>query len=454
MNAEEINFDGLVGPTHNFGGLSVGNVKSIENRGRVSNPRAAALQGLAKMRLLMSLGLAQGVLPPHERPHIPSLRRLGFIGSDAQVLEAASKINHTLVVNVSSASSMWAANAATVSPSADTADGRVHITPANLSTMFHRSLESGFATRIFRTVFADSAHFVIHDPLPGGGKFGDEGAANHSRLCALHAKPGVEVFVFGRSAFEGGAPPRRFEPRQALEASQSVARMHVLDPAKTLFVQQAQKAIDAGAFHNDVAAVANGPLLLAHEFAFEKDSVFDAIRKACPFETSLIAVRESDVPLAEALQCYFFNSQLVTRPGDARDMVLVLPEDVKASPRALAFARSLVAGGSPIGDLAFTDIRQSMRNGGGPACLRLRVVLTKAERDALRGRALLDESGLARLEDWVRRRYRDRLTSSDLGDPVLMEEGHAALDELTGILDLGSIYEFQTAGSGAASRLA
>lgn len=444
MSAEEINFDGLVGPTHNFGGLSEGNVKSIENRGRVSNPRAAALQGLAKMRLLMDLGVTQGILPPHERPHIPTLRGLGFSGSDAQALEAAWKVDRTLVVNASSASSMWAANAATVSPSADTADGRLHITPANLSTMFHRSLESSFATRVFRTIFADPARFMVHDPLPGGGKLGDEGAANHSRLCASHGEPGVEVFVFGRSAFESGPPPRRFEPRQALEASGAVARLHGLDSARTLFVQQAQKAIDAGAFHNDVAAVANGTVLLAHEFAFEKGfAAFDAIREACPFETSFIVVREADVPLAEAVQCYLFNSQLVTRLGGSGDMVLILPEDVKASPRALAFAQSLIAGGSPISELVFTDIRQSMWNGGGPACLRLRVVLTKAERGALRVGALLDGPLLARLEDWVRRRYRDRLTSADLGDAALMEEVRAALDELTGILNLGPIYDFQ-----------
>ncbi len=126
MSAAEVNFDGLVGPTHNFGGLSAGNIKSLENAGRVSNPRAAALQGLAKMRLLMRLGVAQAVLPPHERPHIETLRRFGFCGSDAEVLQRAFKADPTLVVNAASASAMWAANAATASPGADTPDGRLH----------------------------------------------------------------------------------------------------------------------------------------------------------------------------------------------------------------------------------------------------------------------------------------------------------------------------------------
>jgi succinylarginine dihydrolase len=443
MAAWEVNFDGIVGPTHNFGGLSEGNVKSTENRGRVSNPRAAALQGLAKMRLLMELGAPQGVLPPHERPHIETLRRFGFSGSDAEVLAAAGKADPALVANASSASAMWAANAATISPSADAADGRLHITPANLSTLFHRSLEASFTTRVLRWIFADAAHFSVHDPLPQGGKAGDEGAANHMRLCPSHAEPGVEAFVFGRSAFEEAPRTRRFEPRQAREASQAVARLHRLDPKRTLFLQQAQKAVDAGAFHNDVMAVANGPVLIAHECAFEAGrAAFDAIREACPLATALIVASEADVPLDEAVRSYLFNSQLVTRP-DGSGMVLILPEEVKSSPKALAFAQAAASGGAPIDQLAFVDLRQSMWNGGGPACLRLRIVLTGAERHALRGRVLLDAALLARLENWVRRHYRDRLEGADLADPTLLAESRAALDELTGILALGSIYGFQ-----------
>ncbi len=444
--AEEVNFDGLVGPTHNFGGLSEGNVKSIESRGRVSNPRAAALEGLAKMRLFLELGVPQGVLPPHERPHVESLRRLGFSGTDAEVLAEAWKTSPLLVTNLSSASAMWTANVATISPSADTADGRLHLTPANLASKFHRSIESGFATSVLRAIFADPQRFVVHDPLPLGGKFGDEGAANHMRLSPSHGEPGVEIFVFGRSAFEERAPPRRFAPRQALEASQAVARLHGLDPACTLFIRQAQKAVDAGVFHNDVAAVANGPLLLAHEFAFETGSqAFQAIAEACPFAPIIIQAREADVPLDEAVRSYLFNSQLATRPGSSGSVALILPEDVKSSPRALAFAEGLISSDGPVDELLFADVRQSMWNGGGPACLRLRVVMTEGERRALQGRVLLDQALVARLEDWVGRHYRDRLSGDDLGDPRLLEESRAALDELTAILDLGSIYAFQRA---------
>ena len=445
MSAVEVNFDGLVGPTHNFGGLSEGNLESAENAGRVSNPRAAALQGLAKMRLLMRLGVPQAVLPPHERPHVETLRRLGFCGADADVLQRAFKADPALVANLSSASSMWAANAATVSPGADAADRRLHITPANLSSLFHRSIETSFTAQVLRAIFADETRFCIHDALPRGGKLGDEGAANHMRLCPSHDEAGAEIFIYGRSAFEASGIARKFEPRQALEASQSIARAHRLDVRNTLFLRQAQAAIDAGAFHNDVVAVSNGPVLLAHERAFEQGSAaFDAIREACPYARLLVA-READVPLDEAVRSYLFNSQLVTRPTDASAgaMTLILPEEVKSAPAALAFAQGLAAGDSPISELVFTDLRQSMWNGGGPACLRLRVVMTPAERAALRGRVLLNDLTLARIEDWVRRHYRDRLGAADLGDPALLDESRAALDELTSILALGSIYAFQ-----------
>jgi succinylarginine dihydrolase len=50
----------------------------------------------------------------------------------------------------------------------------------------------------------------------------------------------------------------------------------------------------------------------------------------------------------------------------------------------------------------------------------------------------------AELVAWVERHYRDRLVPADLCDPALARESFTALDELTGILRLGSIYDFQT----------
>src|SRR5439155_14630490 len=137
--ARELNFDGLVGPSHNYGGLSFGNVASSQHEGESSNPRQAALQGLGKMRALYELGVPQGLFPPHMRPELSLARRLGFRGDDAQVLRDLGREMPLLLAACYSASSMWTANAATVSPSADSADGRVHFTTANLQNRIHRS---------------------------------------------------------------------------------------------------------------------------------------------------------------------------------------------------------------------------------------------------------------------------------------------------------------------------
>src|SRR5687768_11173563 len=181
MKAYEVNFDGLVGPTHNYAGLSYGNVASMSHKRSVSSPRQAALQGLAKMKFLADLGVKQAVLPPHPRPDIAALRRIGFTGSDADVLAKVQREDPVLLAAVSSSSSMWAANAATVSPSADTSDGRMHFTPANLVSLFHRSLEAPTTAAVLRAIFNDEKHFAHHPPLPATMHFSDEGAANHTR---------------------------------------------------------------------------------------------------------------------------------------------------------------------------------------------------------------------------------------------------------------------------------
>ncbi len=293
MTLVEINFDGIVGPTHNYAGLSLGNLAAAAHAGEVSYPRAAALQGLEKMRANLALGLAQGFFVPLPRP-------------DARWLEALAADTSTdpaLIAGAWSASSMWAANAATVSPAPDTADGRCHLTVANLVTMPHRAHEWPDTLRQLRLAFADEGHFAVHGPVPPC--FGDEGAANHMRLAMAHREPGLELFVYGR----GGGP---FPARQHEQASRIVARRHGLDPARVLFVEQSPEAIAAGAFHNDVVAVANERVLLAHEQAFaDREATYGAIRERFP-AAEFITVPASEVSLAEAVRSYLFNAQLVS----------------------------------------------------------------------------------------------------------------------------------------------
>src|SRR5947208_12616 len=443
MAAIEINFDGLPGPTHNYSGRAEGNLASERHKSGVSNPRQAALQGLAKMKTLADRGFAQGVLPPHERPDVEALRALGFAGDDAQVLTVAARSAPQLLAACSSAAAMWVANAATVSPSADTADGRAHFTPANLVSHFHRSLEAPTTTRVLRAIFADDRHFTVHDALPSVPQFGDEGAANHTRFAAAAGAPGIELFVYGRAGFDTAAhAPRRFPARQTREASEAVARRHALAPERTLYAQQHPDAIDAGVFHNDVIAVGSGTVLFCHERAFVgQDALLRALADRVGAGFAALVVSEREVSLERAVATYLFNSQLLPRREGG--MLLVAPAECRSDAAVGALLERLVSGTGPIGEVLTFDLKQSMQNGGGPACLRLRVALTPAERSAIRANVFLDAALADELEAWIRRHYRDRLAPDDLGDPALLDESRRALDELSTMLRLPAIYPFQ-----------
>jgi succinylarginine dihydrolase len=415
MPLVEINFDGIVGPSHNYSGLSFGNLASTSNVGQVSSPRAAALQGVEKMRANLSLGLAQGLFVPHPRPDRDWLAALGT------TIEAAEP---HLAANAMSASAMWAANAATVSPAPDCADGKCHLTVANLRTMPHRSHEWPATLAQLRLAFRDSA-FAVHPPVPAA--FGDEGAANHMRLASAYDRPGLELFVYGVS---GGA----FPARQHIEASKAIARRHRLDPERTLFIEQSEAAIAAGAFHNDVVAVANGPVLFAHEKAFaDRDSVIGQCERLFP-DLQLVEVGEADVPLRDAVKSYLFNAQLVTPPGG--ETILVVPTEAHETPSVWAWLQRHLAGNGPIRRIEVVDIRQSMANGGGPACLRLRVVADPAAVDP---RFLVDEARLDRIVAIIEREWPAEIPSDDLQSPTLIADVERARMALLEALDLSEL---------------
>jgi succinylarginine dihydrolase len=412
----EINFDGIVGPSHNYAGLSLGNIASASHAGDPSFPRAAALQGVAKMRGNLGRLGVQGFLLPLPRPNRALTQALALDGSEPPQLRAAPW----------SASSMWTANAATVSPAPDTADGRCHLTPANLVTMLHRAQEWPDTKRQLEVAFGDTRHFAIHDAVPP--TFGDEGAANHMRLCESHAAPGVEVFVYGRT---GG----RFPARQHEQASRLVARAHGLDPARTLFIEQNPEAIAAGAFHNDVVAVANGRVLFTHDMAFaDQQGAYEAIRKAFP-ALEVVEVPSSAVSLAEAIRTYLFNAQLLTLPSG--EMALIVPTECRESAAVWGWVESMLASnnglGGPIRQVIPVDVKQSMANGGGPACLRLRVVCDPATVDP---RFLLDEAKADRIEAVIAAHWPSQIDPSDLGTESLANSVIAARLALLEALEL------------------
>ena len=438
----EVNFDGIPGPTHNYAGLSPGNLAAEKHARTIANPREAALQGLTKMRALAARGIPQAVLPPHERPDVHALRQLGFSGHDTNVIAQAARDAPHILAACSSAAAMWTANAATVSPSADTADRRIHFTPANLIANFHRSLEADTTTRVLRSIFADDSNFVVHEPLPAAAQFGDEGAANHMRF-ATGETGGIEMFVYGRSALSPAPSPQRYPARQTREASEAIVRRHGLDRSSVVLAQQSPAAIDAGVFHNDVIAVASRNVLLCHQHAFvDQARVLEELHGLVPGLCAIV-VTERELPIADAVATYLFNSQLIAR-NDGR-FLFVAPAECNAHAGARAVLDRLVAGDSPIAEVLTFDLRQSMQNGGGPACLRLRVALTPAERERIRAAVFLDAALADALDSWIRRHYRDRLAPSDLADPTLLDESRRALDELSALLKLPAIYPFQRA---------
>lgn len=414
----ELQLDGLVGPSHNYAGLSLGNIAAAKNAGATSAPRKAALQGLSKMRLTLSLGLPQGLLLPHRRPNTLWLRGLGFEGTDAEVLAACAAEDPELLAAATSASAMWTANAATVSPAADTADGLTHLTVANLVSMPHRSQEWPETLGQLRLAFASKRHFAVHWPVAPG--FGDEGAANQMRFAEAHEEAGVEVFVYGVS--RGGAFPARQHPR----ASQAVARSHGVMNA--LFAAQADRAIQAGAFHNDVVAVSNGTLLFSHEDAFEDRAATLAALEARVPGFILVEAPAADVPLADAISSYLFNAALVSVKDG---MALILPQEARETESVWRWLQRVQQdGANPIHHLHVRDLRESMRNGGGPACLRLRVPLTDEALAAVDGRFLVDERKLDRLERLVESHWPEAIAPADLADPDLWARcaaAHAAL---------------------------
>lgn len=414
MSLREINFDGIIGPSHNYAGLSAGNLAATAHAGQLSHPRAAALQGLAKMRANMALGLTQGFFLPLPRPNPVWLDQLA----------ADDTMDPALLAGAWSASSMWTANAATVSPAPDTADGRCHLSAANLVTMPHRAQEWPDTLRQLQIAFANPAHFAVHGAVPAC--FGDEGAANHMRLCASHQEPGLELFVYGRP----GGP---FPARQHEQAGRLIARRHRLDPARTLFIEQSPEAIAAGAFHNDVVAVANERVLFCHEQAFaDPDAAYGAIRERMP-EAEIVIVPASAVSLQKAIASYLFNAQLLTLPTG--EMALVVPQEAWENTAVRRWLEAMLASNGPIRQVRPVDVRESMANGGGPACLRLRVV---ADPGTVDPRFLLDEAKADAFEKVIAAHWPEQIDPAALGQPALARDVQRAR---TALLDAAGLPE-------------
>jgi succinylarginine dihydrolase len=447
MNVYELNMDGLVGPTHNYAGLAAGNIASSNNALCISNPQAAALQGLQKMRLLHEMGLQQGLLPPHQRPNLELLHQLGFRGTIGEQISKAYKTAPELLSACYSASSMWTANAATVSPSTDTWDNKLHFTAANLISNLHRHHEADFSKKILEFIFSNANYFHHHPILPRSTITGDEGAANHNRICQNYGQPGIHLFVYGKKALgnsQNNIGPQKYPARQSKEASEAIARQHQLLDNQVVFACQNPFAIEQGVFHNDVISVANESVFLVHEHAFhDQSAVLKELREKASFSLTIIEIAQEQLTVADAVETYLFNSQIIRIPGQ-NSMILIAPFECQSHPRVHTCIEEILSdSNNAINSVHFLDLKQSMRNGGGPACLRLRIPVNEVELQAMHQGVLVDNQLLDTLEQWILKYYRTELNAADLADSSLVIECFYALEELTRILKLGSIYPFQ-----------
>lgn len=438
--AGEWQFDGLVGPTHNYAGLAPGNVASAKNAGQISNPRLAALQGLQKMQFVRDLGMPQSFFPPHYRPIVSVLKQIGYEGGIKKILEDSYMKDPHLLASIFSSSYMWAANAATVIPSADASDGKLHLIPANLISNLHRSIEAGFTTKCLRAIFHNDAFFSVHDPLPATAKMSDEGAANHMRVCSQgYTTQGFNIFVYGTAGIMEKSPTV-FPARQHLEASRSVAKLGQVKKDRSFFVQQNPEAIDAGVFHNDVIAMNTTRLIIVHEKAFvDQGSVINEWRRAGEqMDLTIIEVKDNELTIEQAVKSYLFNSQLLELPSG--QLVIVAPKECSEIRQAKLLIEAISGGNGPLGSVHYLDVRESMKNGGGPACLRLRVVMTQQEAQAIHPGVLLTDAKYDQLVAWVNKHYRDRLELNDLRDAKFIAELNEAYAELETIIGMPGLY--------------
>lgn len=441
----EVNIDALVGPTHHYGGVGVGNVASSEHRRQTSRPKQAALEGLDKAAYVARLGIPQYLWIPPARPHPQFLSALGFHGDFAEQCRAAMQEAPDAYSATFSSAFMWAANAATFAPACDCSDQRNHVTVANLCSSWHRQPESRERLKQLDAMFAPLQSIAgmsseVHPALPSIVPLRDEGAANHMRLCDATGLIGIHVFVYGENP--SGPRPQRFLARQTLAACEAIARLHRLDPDRTFFLQQNPEVIDAGAFHNDVIATSHNDVLLYHEKAFvDADAELDRLERiyerACKRPLVRMCVRESDLSVDEAIASYLFNSQLLT-PGDAADaprMLLLCAQQCARMPRVRELIERFLADpGNPIEAVNFVTLDQSMSNGGGPACLRLRMQLPvdSVARFAPESRwtPARDEA----LRRAIERHYPDELAWSDLAKPDCLAQFGEAQAALASIL--------------------
>ena len=319
----------------------------------------------------------------------------------------------------------------------DNIDNAIHITVANLNSMMHRSIEPKFTYKMLKRILNKKVN--INKSLLNLPNIGDEGAANHIRIAERHNVPGYQIFVYSS---ENISHAKTIE-RQSLIGSKLIARKNCVEDQRVFYLQQSNRAIRYGSFHNDIVSTANENIFIYHEEAFESTQelkvILAKLKKLVP-NFKPIKILNSEIDLQTIVSSYLLNSQLISLPSGG--MMFLLPSEVKQYPNCMQWLEKISAE-EEIKKIKFIDVKQSMRNGGGPACLRLRMIFNENEISSVNKNFLLDDNKIDLLTNLIENKYRDRLQPDDLLDPNLADESLEILDALTKIFKTGSIYNFQ-----------
>jgi len=190
-------------------------------------------------------------------------------------------------------------------------------------------------------------------------------------------------------------------------------------------------------FHNDVISTAHEHLWFMHEVAFENvDASLGEIEAAYLRQTGrnlrIIVVGSDELPLPVAVQTYLFNSQIITLPkADPREpsrFHWIAPQQCEKTLETNQLLQRWQKDRElSLEKVHYVSLQESMANGGGPACLRLRISLNREQLAALPPRIFLDAEQYHRVHDWIVKWYPEQLALSDLADATLVEHFQQAV---------------------------
>ena len=367
---KQVFIDCMPGPTNHFGGHAFGNMASMTAKGQHSNPKKAALEWIEKINKLKKIGAYQLILPPHRRP-------------------LAHYLKHPQLNELSSGF-IWMANAGHFIPNSDTSKRYHQFIPANMNATYHRKYEHMFNTYWIKQILKNIPH-QLHGPLSSD----DEGAANTVRLW--NKDIGIHVAVYGHKN-------THFPSRQNED---SIKELQEKTNILTLFkLQQKSIAIDHGVFHNDVICFGFKNTLFCHEHAFEnQNEKLNNLKKIFHQKTNenltIIEIKESELTLDECISTYLFNSQVIIQKNN---IILLCPSTVKRNNKSLSITNQWQQKGY-FSDVQYIDIKSSLMNGGGPACLRLCMYLNGNEIKKIPKQFWASENKIKELTKFINTEY-------------------------------------------------